>query len=60
MIQNYNVTANLVIDVPDGKAGVPLQLWERLDNNNQRFYIDNEYDWYTWPIIRNFEENTTS
>ena len=39
-IQNYIVTANLVIDVPHGKPGVPLQMNARLDNDNQQFYID--------------------
>ncbi len=40
MIQNYTVTANRVIDVPGGKTGKPLQMWDRGDNNNQGFYID--------------------
>ena len=39
MIQNYTVTANRVIDVPNGNPGKPLQMWDRKDNNNQGFYI---------------------
>ena len=39
-IQNYTVTANRVTDVPGGKIGKPLQMWDRVDNSHQGFYID--------------------
>ncbi len=44
MIQNYTRTANLVIDVPGGHTGKPLQMWHRKDNENQGFYIDAAID----------------
>ncbi len=40
MIQNYARESGLVIDVPCGKPGTPLQMMNKLDNQNQSFYID--------------------
>ncbi len=40
VIQNYARETGLVIDIPDGNTGVPMQMYSRYGNSNQSFYID--------------------
>ena len=40
VIQNYASGVDQVIDVRSGITGVPIQLYSKVDNANQAFYID--------------------
>ncbi len=40
VIQNYARGTGLVIDIPSGNTGVPIQMWARQGNANQSFYVD--------------------
>ncbi len=40
LVQNYARETGLVIDVPGGSTGVPIQMCGRAGNSNQSFYID--------------------